>query len=50
MVLLPDAFDKGELISHILLMKTAVFAVFPSYSELIDYCRGFMLADLPWLN
>jgi hypothetical protein len=49
-VLLPQDFDKGELVSHILLLKTPVLAVFPCYAELINYCSGFMLADLPWLN
>ena len=24
--------------------------VYPSYSQLISYCSGFMIADLPWLN
>lgn len=24
--------------------------IFPSYLELIDYCSGFMVLDLPWLN
>jgi hypothetical protein len=38
------------MISHVLLLKTAALAVFPSYAELIDYCSGFMIADMPWLN
>ena len=49
-VIIPQGKDKGQLIAHILLLKTPVFAVYPTYSELIDYCQGFMIADLPWLN
>jgi hypothetical protein len=49
-VLDPEGPDKGQLIPHILLLKTPVLAVFPVYAELIDYCRGFMVADLPFLD
>lgn len=42
--------DKGELIAHILLLKTPVLMLYPTYAELLDYCSGFMLADMPWLN
>lgn len=24
--------------------------IYPAYGELIDYCAGFMVADLPWFN
>ena len=49
-VLDPEGPDKGQLIPHILLLKTPVLAVFPVYAELVDYCRGFMVADLPFLD
>jgi len=42
--------DKGELLAHILLLKSPVLMLYPTYAELVDYCGGFMLADLPWLN
>jgi hypothetical protein len=46
----PQGRDKGQLIAHVLFLKTPALMVYPSYAELIDYCSGFMLADLPWLN
>ena len=46
----PFAFDKGQLIAHILFLKTPVLMVYPTYVELINYCSGFMMADFPWLN
>ena len=42
--------DKGELIAHILLLKTPAFMLYPTFGELMNYCSGFMQADLPWLN
>ena len=49
-VIHPNGRDKGQLIAHLLLLKTPALAVYPSYAELADYCSGFMAADLPWLN
>ena len=46
----PDGYDKGQLIPHILFLKTPVLMVYPSYAELINFCSGFMVADFPWLN
>ncbi len=42
--------DKGELIAHILLLKTPVLMLYPTYAELLNYCSGFMFADMPWFN
>jgi hypothetical protein len=50
MVVLPRKKDNGELIAHILFLKCPALVVYPAYAELIDYCYGFMMADLPWLN
>ena len=50
MVLDPNGKDKGQIVSHILFLKTPVLALYPTYAELIDYCAGFMVADMPWLN
>ena len=49
-VLDPNGSDKGQIAAHILLLKTPVLALYPTYAELLDYCAGFMFADLPWLN
>lgn len=42
--------DKGQLTAHILLLKTPVLMLYPTYVELIDYCSGFTIADMPWFN
>ena len=31
-------------------MKVGALILFPTYIEYIDYSRGFMAADLPYLN
>jgi hypothetical protein len=43
-------WDKGQIMAHVLLLKAPALAVYPSYAELIDYCAGFMAADLPWFD
>jgi hypothetical protein len=42
--------DKGEIMAHLIILRAPALTVYPSYAELIDYCAGFMVADLPWLN
>jgi hypothetical protein len=42
--------DKGQLIAHILLLKTPILMIYPTYAEFIDYCQGFMIADMPWIK
>ena len=49
-VLDPNGKDKGQLTAHILFLKTPALMLYPTFVELIDYCAGFMFADLPWLN
>jgi len=49
-VLDPKGADKGELTGHLLLLKTPALMLYPAYAELLDYCSGFMFADLPWMN
>ena len=46
----PESRDKGRVIAHVLFLKTPALMIYPSYSELIDFCSGFMIADLPWFN
>lgn len=46
----PRGKDRGELAAHVLLVKSAALMVYPSYAEMVDYCWGFMVADLPWTN
>ena len=31
-------------------MKCAALILYPTYSEFINFCYGFMSADFPWLN
>jgi hypothetical protein len=46
----PFALNQGEIISHIFAIKTCSLVLFPVFSEYINYCYGFMTADLPWAN
>lgn len=42
--------DYGQIIPHILCMKTGALLLFPVQVEYINYAKGFMVADFPWLN
>ena len=39
-----------ELAGHCLALKTVSLVVFPTYAEYVNFCMGFMVVDLPWLN
>ena len=39
-----------ELAGHCLSLKTVSLVVFPTYAEYVNFCLGFMVVDLPWLN
>lgn len=49
-LLIPTTNDAGEIIPHVLLMKVPAFVIYPTLGAYIDYCYGFSLIDLPWLN
>lgn len=42
--------DRGDIIPHIQAIKCGALALYPTYTEYINFCYGFMLADLPWFN
>lgn len=48
--LLPATKDRGSIIPHIFAVKCCALAVYPTYGEYINFCYGFMTADLPWFN
>lgn len=35
---------------HIFAIKSLSIALYPTFGEYVNYCYGFMTADLPWLN
>ena len=39
-----------EIAGHVLALKTMSIAVYPTYAEYVNFCLGFMIVDLPWLN
>ena len=39
-----------ELVGHCLALKTVSLVVYPTYAEHVNFCLGFMVVDLPWLN
>ena len=45
-----SASDKGNIIPHIMAYKCGSLAIYPAFPEYVNYCYGFALADLPWLN
>jgi hypothetical protein len=49
-VTVPNSDDQGEIISHIFLLKCGGFIFGLAYMEYLDYCYGFLSADLPWLS
>ena len=40
--------DRGSIIPHIFSLKCGALALYPTYAEYVNYCYGFMTADLPW--
>ena len=41
---------NAELVGHCLALKTVSLVVYPTYAEYVNFCLGFMVVDLPWLN
>lgn len=46
----PNSLNLGHIIPHIFALKAGALILYPTYIEYINYCTGFMTADLPWLN
>ena len=46
----PNSMNLGHIIPHIFALKAGALILYPTYREYINYCTGFMTADLPWLN
>lgn len=46
----PHTPDKGNIIPHIMAFKCGSLAIYPAFPEYINYCYGYALVDLPWLN
>jgi hypothetical protein len=40
----------GEIVPHILALKTCALMVFPIYPQIASFCYGLMAADLPWFG
>jgi hypothetical protein len=49
-ITVPNSPNIGNIIPHILSLKVGALLFYPTYLEYINFCYGFMLADLPWLN
>ena len=50
MVVVSGSDDKGEIIPHVLCYRMMAFIIYPLYGEYLNYCKGFLLLDMPWLN
>ena len=42
--------DTGFIIPQVMAFKAGSLAIYPTFPEYINYCYGFAIADLPWLN
>ena len=47
---LPQSKERGSILPHILAIKCAALSLYPTFSEYINFCSGFMTADIPWFN
>ena len=45
-----NSLNYGQILPHIIAIKTVGVAVYPGHYEMISFCKGFMLYDIPWLN
>jgi hypothetical protein len=42
--------NLGEIMPHILALKTCALMIFPIYPQIASFCYGIMAADLPWFS
>ncbi len=45
-----SSLNTGQIIPHIIAIKTVSTAIYPGYYEMISFSKGFMLFDFPWAN
>lgn len=45
----PHSPEQGDIVPHLLSLKTVALMVFPLYPQVVHFCTGLMSADLPWL-
>lgn len=45
-----NSLNYGQIIPHIVAIKTVGVAVYPGHYEMISFCKGFMIYDVPWAN
>lgn len=46
----PMTDDVGDIIPHLMLVKTSAMVIYPSVGGYINYCYGFTYIDIPWFN
>ena len=44
----PNSKDLGEVVPHILALKTCALVVYPIFPQIANFCYGLMGADIPW--
>lgn len=45
-----EILNYGQIIPHLIAIKTVGIAVYPGHFEMISFSKGFMLYDIPWAN
>lgn len=44
------SLNTGQILPHIVAIKTVSIAVYPGHYEMMSFCKGFMMYDIPWAN
>lgn len=44
----PKSKNLGEIVPHVLALKSCALSVFPIYPQVANFCYGLMGADFPW--
>jgi uncharacterized membrane protein SirB2 len=45
-----NSYNMGEIVPHILALKTCALMTYPIYPLVANFCYGLMAADIPWLT
>jgi hypothetical protein len=47
---MPQSKNRSTLLPHIIALKSCCLIMYPAHFEYINFCKGFMVVDIPWLN
>ena len=47
---IPSTKNRTMILPHIIALKSCCLIMYPVFFEYINFCKGFMVVDIPWLN